>query len=381
MAARFNWLIRSAMLILVLVLALGATALPTEAQDNPGGSVREAAKDKAEKVVSSSDPVSDNEAKKTLKYWTKERMEKAKPVKPVLPGKPEDTPGAGSGLKNAPTPEGQAKKIPGSLPDGEPQASSAQTALTTSGTATATAASYSYPYPYERYALGTSYYTSYPYSTLGRIFFQKWTSEGWKDSSCSGTVVWSENKSVVWTAGHCVHSGRGGSYHRNWMFAPAYKNGTYQLGRWTARSLRTTSGWANYGDFNYDLGAAVVSPSSNGTRLAGYVGSLGLTWNQSYQQNWLDFGYPADYPFNGQWMYYCKAPTATTDSSMGSPYSIGIGCDMTGGASGGAWTTSLSTSGGYVNSVNSYKYDTMPRAMFGTYQGNAAANLYNAVRY
>src|SRR5215210_597570 len=61
---------------------------------------------------------------------------------------------------------------------------------------------------------------------------------------CSGTVVNSENKSVVWTPGHCVHDGRGGTYHTQyWMFAPAYKNGTTPLGKWTYKTLRTTSGW------------------------------------------------------------------------------------------------------------------------------------------
>jgi V8-like Glu-specific endopeptidase len=374
MNAKLRWALPLAVLVSFLLLLLMTTGAATKAKSQTDTGSRGATIDeaKAEKVASPSDPVSSSEEAKILKYWTKERMENAKPLKPVALGKPGGSPAAWRSLENAPRPEGPAGKIPGSLPKQGPQATSALLQSTATGTATAT----SYPYPYTRAALGTSYYTSYPYRTFGKVFFV----ENGRRSVCSGTVINSENKSVVWTAGHCVHNGRGGTYHRNWMFVPAYKNGSYPLGRWTARNLRTTSGWAGHSDFNYDLGAAVVRPAGNGRRLANYVGSLGLTWNRPYRQNWLDFGYPAERPFNGQWMYYCKAPTAKADSSMGKPASIGIGCDMTGGASGGGWTIGLSSSGGYVASVNSYKYNNMPKAIFGTYQGNAAANLFNAVR-
>lgn len=110
---------------------------------------------------------------------------------------------------------------------------------------------------------------------------------------------------------------------------------------------------------------------------------MGLTWNQSYTQNWRAFGYPAQYPFNGHRMYACIAPTATLDYSNGTPAAIGIGCDMNGGASGGGWIIGFNaTTGGWVDSVNSYKYyQNQPRAMYGPYHGNATANLYNAVRW
>ena len=61
---------------------------------------------------------------------------------------------------------------------------------------------------------------------------------------CSGTAVLSGNSSTVWTAGHCVHDGASG-FHTNWSFVPAYADGSRPYGTWTARTLLTTSGWAN----------------------------------------------------------------------------------------------------------------------------------------
>ena len=60
---------------------------------------------------------------------------------------------------------------------------------------------------------------------------------------CSGTAVLSGNKSMVWTAGHCVHDGAS-NFHTNWSFVPAYADGSRPYGTWTARTLLTTSGWA-----------------------------------------------------------------------------------------------------------------------------------------
>ena len=57
------------------------------------------------------------------------------------------------------------------------------------------------------------------------------------------------------------------------------------------------------------LGAGDVKLPSDGTRLANYVGSQSITWNQAHSQNWFDLGYPFDAPFNGEWMYYCQLPT------------------------------------------------------------------------
>ena len=69
---------------------------------------------------------------------------------------------------------------------------------------------------------------------------------------CSGTALLSGNKSVVWTAGHCVNEGPG-DFATNWEFVPAYKDGSAPLGVYVAEDLITSSAWANQGDFSYDF--------------------------------------------------------------------------------------------------------------------------------
>ena len=382
MATRFK---RSSILlglILAMVLLLSTFGATTDAQGkaSPGASGNTIDQDKAEKVSSSSDTVSSKEAKQANKYWTKERMKNAKP----LPKNPSATARAFEGPTG---PEGPAKKTDISIPNGLEKAPIVESQATTSTAPTSTAASpaatnyYSYPFPYSRTAVPSSYYKSYPYSTMGRVFFQVWTGSSWRNSSCSGTVIGGQNRSTIWTAGHCVRNagqgGRQGALHRNWVFAPAYQNGIAPFGTWAAKYVNTPSGWANNGQWGYDLGAVVVYPNSSGTKIANRVGNLGITWNQPVRQNWRAVGYPADPPFNGMYNFMCTAPTAVlTDYNA-----MGIGCDMTGGASGGGWTIGLSSSGGWVNSVNSHKYTaTQPQAMYGPYQGTAAANLFNAMQ-
>jgi V8-like Glu-specific endopeptidase len=250
------------------------------------------------------------------KYWTAERMRNARPADKVLSG------------SFAPTPKAVPKLAPATQ----------------------------IPPPY----------TSQPTSTNGKVFF----SDGGSNFVCSGTAVLSGNKSVVWTAGHCVHDGASG-FHTNWTFVPAYADGSRPYGTWSARSLLTTSGWANNGDFSYDNGAAVVS-LNGGSALTDVVGGRNIAFNTARQQQYAAHGYPAGSPFNGQRLWVCSSPLRYNDTS-GNPATMGIDCNMTGGSSGGGWIAN-----GSVTSVNSYGYRTLPNVMFGPYQGSVAQSLYSA---
>jgi hypothetical protein len=222
-------------------------------------------------------------------------------------------------------------------------------------------------------AAGGKKHQSYPFTRYepatynpahGKVFF----SDGGTNYVCSGTALTSGNESVVWTAGHCVNEGPGGFY-TNWAFVPAYKDGARPYGTWTARALLTTSPWSQSGDFSYDLGAAVVSPNGGAT-LTDTVGSRNAGFNQAAQQHYLSHGYPAAPPFSGGRMFICEADLGTRDRSADPP-TMGIGCDMTGGSSGGGWVV-----GNTVLSVNSYGYRTQPNVMYGPYQGTVAQQLY-----
>src|SRR4051794_13687278 len=141
--------------------------------------------------------------------------------------------------------------------------------------------------------------TQQPTSTHGKVFFTL----GGVDYVCSGTALLSSNKSVVWTAGHCVNEGPG-DFATNWQFVPAYKDGSAPLGVYVASDLVTSSQWSNSGDFSYDFAAAVVSPAG-GTALTDRVGGRGIAFNTSRSQTYVSYGYPAARPFNGQRLWTC----------------------------------------------------------------------------
>ncbi len=207
-------------------------------------------------------------------------------------------------------------------------------------------------------------YTVPPISAHGKVYF---TSHG-ADYVCSGTALASQNRSVVWTAGHCVNDGPG-AFHANWAFVPAYRDGARPLGTWTARRLLTIQAWRTAGDLGYDLGAAVVSTKS-GAALTDAVGGRGIAFNYDRNQTFSSFGYPAGGSFGGGRLWVCRSPLGGSDASI-SPATMAIGCDMTSGASGGSWVV-----GTNVLSVNSYGYAGRPDVMYGPYQGTEAEALF-----
>ena len=160
--------------------------------------------------------------------------------------------------------------------------------------------------------------------TSGKVFF---TSFG-VNYVCSATVVNSEGKSEVWTAGHCVSDGQAWNY--NWVFVPNYVNGWAPYGYWYSKQLWTTSAWFNNNnDFSNDVGAAVMSRNS-GWRIADYLGGQGIAWNYPRQYVYA-FGYPQAAPFNGQTLWAENGSTFAWGADQG------MVNYMTGGSSGGAW--------------------------------------------
>ncbi len=144
--------------------------------------------------------------------------------------------------------------------------------------------------------------------------------------------------------------------------------------------------------------AAIRMQPINGWEIASWVGSIGITWNQPYSTRtaWYAFGYPYEawngygpsFPagvYQNLWICisyerrYGTPPTATDVADTG-PSTIGIDCNMTGGASGGGWLRGSTT--GVLNGVNSYKPTVGGQEMmYSPYFGVATQNLFTAVRY
>ncbi|MXM65786.1 peptidase [Streptomyces sp. HUCO-GS316] len=206
-------------------------------------------------------------------------------------------------------------------------------------------------------------------TTSGRVFF---TFQG-RTASCSGNAVTSQNASTVITAGHCVKYQ--GSWHTNWIFVPAYHNGNAPYGQWTASKTLTTPQWQASEDINYDIGAAVVAPL-NGQKLTSVVGAQGIQFNGGYNKRMYAFGFPAASPYDGTKLIYCSG-NSSKDFLFSQDHSLG--CNMTGGSSGGPWFTGFNEANGtgLQVSVNSFGYTFLPNRMFGPYFGNDAKTLYD----
>ncbi|WAC67257.1 hypothetical protein OVA14_05835 [Agrococcus sp. SL85] len=212
-----------------------------------------------------------------------------------------------------------------------------------------------------------------PVSHIGKVFFTM----GGADYVCSGNSVVSANERTVSTAGHCLNEG-GGAWASNFVFAPAYQNGSTPYGLWTATELHAPSAWTGSGDINYDTAFAVVaSPAGSSATLTDTVGASGVAFNQSRGLTYQAYGYPAASPFNGQTLETCSG-TARTDT-YGGTQSQGIPCTMTGGSSGGPWFIG-SGSSGVQNSVNSFGYNTVRNVMWGPYWGSVIQSTYTAAQ-
>lgn len=226
-------------------------------------------------------------------------------------------------------------------------------------------------------------FTNLPERTNGKVFF----TDGVFDYECSGTAVNSANKSMVWTAGHCVHGGPSGAFYRNWVFVPAYSsanNGNRPYGTWQALEMFAPNDWVASANPRQDLGAVVVS-RRDGVRLVDMIGGQGISFNDNPTQLYSAYGYPAASPFNGFRPWRCDSSLLGRDRPPGTgkgtgPRTMKISCDMTAGASGGGWLRSISGGIGLVSSVNSYRYRGQANDLYGPYQGNLAFQLFKLAR-
>ncbi len=225
------------------------------------------------------------------------------------------------------------------------------------------------------------YYTPTAY-TAGKVFF---TQNG-LNYVCSGTIINSEGKDSVWTAGHCVHGGQGGTWHSNWTFVPAYDDDLANprpYGTWSAAYLSSRNAWTGSSDFSQDIGVATMNTNFGGWHIADYFGGQGITVNKGKNAYEYAFGYPAEAPFDGGNLMRCQGTTSPEwDAFFVWSQTVKIGCDMTRGSSGGGWLNGYNGNWGYLNGVNS-RIDRIvgPTIMLSPYFDDDAWSLYGFTRY
>ena len=216
-----------------------------------------------------------------------------------------------------------------------------------------------------------------PFRTHGKVYFTL----GMLDYVCSGTVVNSEVRRLVVTAGHCVYSQVDGFADR-WIFVPGFDEGAKPYGRWVAGDLATTPQWRQSEDIRYDVGMATMR-KRNGKRLQSVVGARGIGFNLR-PERYHAYGYPAEDPYNGRQLRMCNSRDQGADQNEGNPKPRRIDCDMTGGSSGGGWVVRERL----VNSVVSYGYECVViilpcnnpdrGKLFGPYFGDTIKRLYRS---
>lgn len=220
---------------------------------------------------------------------------------------------------------------------------------------------------------------AFPQRIQGKIFFRV----NGNDYTCSGTVVESAKKNVVFTAGHCVYDQTYG-YVSQLIFVPGYASGTTKYKVYNATFVYTTTPWINSGTNSYDIGVVSLDqPIQNA------LGARQIAFNPEPSRGkyypagneYTIFGYPSkpSQLFDGETLRGCRVAIDGFDTSPPNvvPYPMAANpCLMQQGASGGGWITL----GNYLNSVVSYGYcDNIASTcgtIFGPYFSGAAKGLY-----
>ncbi|MFH8366524.1 trypsin-like serine peptidase [Streptomyces sp. NPDC018031] len=248
---------------------------------------------------------------------------------------------------------------------------------------------------------------SSPYSTAvpeaGKVFFDG------PDGSmvCSATVVQDPahpgKSNLVWTAGHCVHAGKGGGWYKNLAFVPSYNDAGKSAaeletatreelapkGVWWADWAQTSSQWIDTGasvggqGAPYDFAVLHVKPEGgSGKSLEETVGgALPVEFNAPQVKDIANItatGYPAAPPFDGQMMHQCTDKPGRLSLDSAQPTMYRIGCRMTAGSSGGGWVATGSDGKPALVSNTSIG-PASATWLAGPHLGPEAKGVYNAV--
>jgi V8-like Glu-specific endopeptidase len=197
---------------------------------------------------------------------------------------------------------------------------------------------------------------------------------------CSGSVINTSAGHVVMTSGHCVIDPDTGTPATNLIFVPGYRDGAEPFGEWAAPTFATTPEWqSSAGGPNPDEAGDIAmltlsNRPADGATVQSIVGAFGIAFNQARAQTYMEYGYPAQFPYDGSRLYTLTSPWAGNDNNF-TPATMAISSDFTGGSSGGPWLVGSSP---VAMSLNDYTYGSAPGYMFGPYFGSIAQQLFVA---
>lgn len=217
----------------------------------------------------------------------------------------------------------------------------------------------------------SAFWTAYPYRAVGKLFSSAGT--------CTATSI--SGNSLIVTAAHCVYNTANNTWYANKVFSPAYRNGASPYGVFPTAGCRILPAYVNLsgsysinGWAKYDIAVCKMGLNSANQTLAAAVGWLGRSWNYDYVQSHHDFGYASN--ITSLYTTICTGETfyQTTDT-------IGVGCDMTFGASGGpgirVFAPYQSGANNYVNTVHSGIFNGVKNLYGIRFTTNNIVNLCN----
>jgi V8-like Glu-specific endopeptidase len=228
---------------------------------------------------------------------------------------------------------------------------------------------------------------SYPYITVGKLFF----SINGSPFVCSASVI---QRRVVVTAGHCVHSGTAAGFFDNWVFVPAFRDGTAPFLTWNWRYVIVTGTWAfggggvpNAADYAMiEFGDQSLTPGAPPSKLGNVTGWLGWQTLSLSTNHTSKLGYPCNLD-NCQKMQ----DVMSNNFRNTSPNNVEYGSDARGGSSGGPWVqnfqvlaagggTGLNTGSNRVVGVTSYIYNSLdPKVQGASIPDDRWVQLFNII--
>lgn len=263
-------------------------------------------------------------------FWTPQRVQAAKPL-PFYDDDKDLAKGKGPEVPPVSGPPGLAAGGRGRLkPPTQPAASSGEASGSPAGAPAADKALLGTQNVGDNTFLNrdTTLWFSYPWQTIGKLLI---TTAGGGDTFCSASVI--SGNSIVVTAAHCCFDRGAGQFNRNFTFAPAMRETTAPFGMFGWRSARVLRAWATGGGRANDVCVISLNPRGDGQPVSSVVGWLGRSWNHDPTQHHFAFGYPGAIA-EGQYKYECSAESF---ANCGDGQVLGMGCNMTGGSSGGPW--------------------------------------------
>jgi len=172
---------------------------------------------------------------------------------------------------------------------------------------------------------------TYPYSTVGKLFF---TIPGKGDFYCSAAVI---RNRVIATAAQCVHSGTASpGFFTDFEFVPAYRDGTAPFGIWAWEYVTVSSTWTGGGgklphatDFALIELEDLVFDGALRT-IGDVVGYLGYATQRLRPNHAHLLAYTSSHD-NGEKVHQVTAK----DHKSAAPSNVLYGSDMRGGSAGG----------------------------------------------